>query len=206
MIRCVVLASGSGTKFQSLLDSIFFGEIPGLEIVALISSDPEAHALNRARNAHIEAVDIHREVFPNDATFDLAVRNKIRDLDADLVIDAGFHPGVGPETARANKNKIIAIQPSLVPAFQDLRGLAVHEAVLARGLKLTGATAYLVDEQGGIGPILLQKAVDVGPEDDAVKLQRRVLRQAEWILLPEAVRLWCSGAFEIRAGRAKRVK
>ena len=206
MIRCVVLASGSGTKFQSLLHSIFYGEIPGLEIVALISSDPEAHALNRARNAHIEAVDIHREVFPNDATFDLAVRNKIRDLDADLVIDAGFHPGIGPETARANKNKIIAIQPSLVPAFQDLRGLAVHEAVLARGLKLTGATAYLVDEQGGIGPILLQKAVDVGPEDDAVKLQRRVLRQAEWILLPEAVRLWCSGAFEVRAGRAKRVK
>ena len=206
MIRCVVLASGSGTKFQSLLDSIFFGEIPGLEIVALISSDPEANALNRARNAHIEAVDIHREVFPNDATFDLAVRNKIRDLDADLVIDAGFHPGIGPETARANKNKIIAIQPSLVPAFQDLRGLAVHEAVLARGLKVTGATAYLVDEQGGIGPVLLQKAVEVGPDDDAVKLQRRVLRQAEWILLPEAVRLWCSGAFEVRAGRAKRVK
>ena len=190
MIRCVVLASGSGTKFQSLLDSIFFGEIPGLEIVALISSDPEANALARARNAHIEAVDIHREVFPNDATFDLAVRNKIRDLDADLVIDAGFHPGVGPETARAFKNKIIAIQPSLVPAFQELRGLAVHEAVLARGLKLTGATAYLVDEQGGIGAVLLQKAVEVGPDDDAVKLQRRVLRQAEWILLPEAVRLW----------------
>ena len=206
MIRCVVLASGSGTKFQSLLDSIFFGEIPGLEIVALISSDPEANALARARNAHIEAVDIHREVFPNDATFDLAVRNKIRDLDADLVIDAGFHPGIGPETARAFKNKIIAIQPSLVPAFQELRGLAVHEAVLARGLKLTGATAYLVDEQGGIGAVLLQKAVEVGPDDDAVKLQRRVLRQAEWILLPEAVRLWCSGAFEVRAGRAKRVK
>ena len=92
MIRCVVLASGSGTKLQSLLDSIFFGEIPDMEIVAVISSDPEANALTRARNAHIEAVDIHREVFPNESTFDLAVRNKIRDLDADLVIDAGFHP------------------------------------------------------------------------------------------------------------------
>ena len=134
MIRCVVLASGSGTKLQSLLDSIFFGEIPDMEIVAVISSDPEANALTRARNAHIEAVGMHREVFPNESTFDLAVRNKIRDLDADLVIDAGFHPGVGPETARAFRNKIIAIQPSLVPAFQDLRGLAVHEAVLARGL------------------------------------------------------------------------
>ena len=206
MIRCVVLASGSGTKLQSLLDSIFFGEIPELEIVAVISSDPEANALTRARIAHIEAVDIHREVFPNESTFDLAVRNKIRDLDADLVIDAGFHPGVGPETAKAFRNKIIAVQPSLVPAFQDLRGLAVHEAVLARGLKLTGATAYLVDEQGEIGAVLLQKAVEVRDDDTAVKLQRRVLRQAEWILLPEAVRLWCAGAFEVRAGRAKRIK
>ena len=87
MIRCVVLASGSGTKLQSLLDSIFFGEIPDMEIVAVISSDPEANALTRARNAHIEAVGMHREVFPNESTFDLAVRNKIRDLDADLVIE-----------------------------------------------------------------------------------------------------------------------
>ena len=205
MIRCVVLASGSGTKLQSLLDSIFFGEIPELKIVAVISSDPEANALSRARNAHIEAVDMHRDVFPNEATFDLAVRNKIRDLDADLVIDAGFHPGIGPETAKAFKNKIIAVQPSLVPAYQELRGLAVHEAVLARGLKLTGATAYLVDEHGGVGPVLLQKAVEVLEDDDAVKLQRHVLRQAEWILLPEAVRLWCAGAFEVRAGRAHRV-
>ena len=93
-----------------------------------------------------------------------------------------------------------------MPAFQDLRGLAVHEAVLARGLKLTGATAYLVDEQGEIGAVLLQKAVEVRDDDTAVKLQRRVLRQAEWILLPEAVRLWCAGAFEVRAGRAKRIK
>ena len=206
MIRCVVLASGSGTKLQSLLDSIFFGEIPELEIVAVLSSDPEANALARARNAQLEAIAIRPEVFPNEATFDLAVRNKIRDLDADLVIDAGFHPGVGPETAKAFKNRIIAVQPSLVPAFQDLRGLAVHEAVLIRGLKLTGATAYLVDEQGGVGPVLLQKAVEVSEDDDAVKLQRRVLRQAEWILLPEAVRLWCADAFEIRAGRAHRVK
>ena len=206
MIRCVILASGSGTKLQSLLDSIFFGEIPELEIVAVLSSDPEANALARARNAHIEAVAIERDVFPNDGSFDLAVRNKIRDLDADLVIDAGFHPGIGPETARAFKNRIIAVQPSLVPAFQELRGLAVHEAVLVRGLKLTGATAYLVDEQGGIGPVLLQKAVEVREDDDAVKLQRRVLRQAEWVLLPDAVRLWCSGAFDIRAGRAHRTE
>ena len=166
MIRCVVLASGSGTKLQSLLDSIFFGEIPGLEIVAVISSDPDANALNRARNGGIDASVIHPEVFP----------------------------------------RIIGVQPSLVPAFQELRGLAVHEAVLARGLKLTGATAFLFDEQGGIGPILLQKAVEVREDDDAVSLQRRVLRQAEWSILPDAAKLWCAGAFEVHAGRAKRIK
>ena len=206
MIRCVVLASGSGTKLQSLLDSIFFGEIPGLEIVAVISSDPDANALNRARNGGIDASVIHPEVFPNESSFDLAVRNKLQDLDAELVIEAGFLPGIGPETARAFKNRIIGVQPSLVPAFQELRGLAVHEAVLARGLKLTGATAFLFDEQGGIGPILLQKAVEVREDDDAVSLQRRVLRQAEWSILPDAAKLWCAGAFEVHAGRAKRIK
>ncbi len=206
MIRCVILASGSGTKLQSLLDSIFFGEIPELEIVCVISSDAEANAIVRARNAGLETSFIDPGVFPNEHTYDLAIRNAIRDLDAELVIDAGFHPGVGPETAKSYKNKVIAIQPSLVPAFQDLRGLAVHEAVLQRGLKLTGATAYLADEQGGVGPILLQKAVEVQEDDTAVSLQRRVLRQCEWILLPEAVRLWCAGAFEVRSGRAKRIK
>ena len=206
MIRSVILASGSGTKLQSLLDSIFFGEIPELEIVCVISSVAEANAVVRARNAGLETSFIDPAVFPNEHTFDLAVRNAIRDLDAELVIDAGFHPGVGPETARSFKNRIISIQPSLVPAFQDLRGLAVHEAVLEQGLKLTGATAYLVSEQGGIGPVLLQKAVEVQDNDTAVSLQRRVLRQCEWILLPEAVRLWCAGAFEVRSGRARRVK
>ena len=158
MIRCVVLASGSGTKLQSLLDSIFFGEIPDMEIVAVISSDPEANALTRARNAHIEAVDIHREVFPNESTFDLAVRNKIRDLDADLVIDAGFHPGVGPETAKAFRNKIIAVQPSLVPAFQDLRGLAVHEAVGVVVLALQ--PQGLSHAVGVVEPLLVERLVD----------------------------------------------
>lgn len=206
MVRSVILASGSGTKLQSLLDSIFFGEIPELEIVCVISSVAEANAVVRARNAGLETSFIDPAVFPNEHTFDLAVRNAIRDLDAELVIDAGFHPGVGPETAKSFKNRVISIQPSLVPAFQDLRGLAVHEAVLERGLKLTGATAYLVNEQGGIGPVLLQKAVEVQDNDTAVSLQRRVLRQCEWILLPEAVRLWCAGAFEVRSGRARRVK
>ena len=166
MIRSAVLVSGKGTKLQSLLDSVFFGEIPELQLVAVISSDANAYALKRARNAGIETVDVEPAMFPNDTSYDMAIRNKLKDMDIELVINAGFYPGVGRETARSFHNKVIAVQPSLIPAFETLRGDAVHEAVLARGLKVTGATAYLVDENGGVGPVLLQKAVPVLEDDD----------------------------------------
>lgn len=203
MIRGAVLVSGNGTKFQSLLDSIFFGEIPELSLVAVISSDPKAYALTRAKNAEIESVVVEPEMFPNESSYDMAIRNKLKDMDIEFVIVAGFQPGIGRETAKAFRNKMIAVHPSLVPAFAELHGLAVHEAVLQQGLKLTGATAYLVSETGGIGPVLLQAAVPVQEDDDAMTLQRRVLMDAEWKLLPEAVRLWCAGKFELHGGRAK---
>ena len=203
-IRGAVLASGNGTKLQSLLDSIFFGEIPDLKLLAVISSEPEAYALVRAKNAGLETIVVEPGMFPNATSYDMAIRNKIKDLDIDFVIDAGFRPGVGKETASAFKNRILAIQPSLLPAFGDLRGLAVHEEVLRQGLKLTGATAYLLNENGGVGPILLQSAVPVQDDDDAVTLQRRVLTDAEWSLVSEAAKLWCAGKFELRGGRARR--
>lgn len=136
---------------QSLLDSVFFGEIPELQLVAVISSNANAYALKRARNAGIETVVVEPAMFPNDTSYDMAIRNKLKDMDIELVINAGFYPGVGRETAKSFRNRVIAVQPSLVPAFETLRGDAVHEAVLARGLKVTGATAYLVDETGGVG-------------------------------------------------------
>ncbi len=206
MIRGAVLVSGNGTKLQSLLDSIFFGEIPELTIVAVISSDPQAYALTRAKNAGLETVVVEPSMFPNESSYDMAIRNKIKDMDIDLVIEAGFRPGIGRETAGAFRNHILAVQPSLVPAFETLRGLDVHEAAIRRGVKLTGATAYLVSETGGVGPVLLQTAVPVQEDDDAVTLQRRVLTDAEWTLLPEAVKLWCAGKFEVRGGRAKRME
>ena len=184
MIRSAVLVSGKGTKLQSLLDSVFFGEIPELQLVAVISSDANAYALKRARNAGIETVVVEPSVFPNDTSYDMAIRNKLKDMDIELVINAGFYPGIGRETAKSFRGKVIAVQPSLVPAFETLRGDAVHEAVLARGLKVTGATAYLADENGGIGPVLLQKAVPVLADDDLTTLKRRVLTDAEWKLLP----------------------
>ena len=174
MIRSAVLVSGKGTKLQSLLDSVFFGEIPELQLVAVISSDANAYALKRARNAGIETVVVEPAMFPNDTS-----------------------------TARSFHNKVIAVQPSLIPAFETLRGDAVHEAVLARGLKVTGATAYLVDENGGVGPVLLQKAVPVLADDDLTTLKRRVLTDAEWKLLPEAVKCFCAGKIRLHGGRAQ---
>lgn len=203
MIRGAVLVSGNGTKLQSLLDSIFFGEIPELSLTAVISSDPEAYALTRAKNANLETIVVDPGMFPNESSYDMAIRNKLKDMDIDFVIVAGFQPGVGRETAKSYRNRIIAVHPSLVPSFAELHGLAVHEAVLKQGLKLTGATAYLVSETGGVGPVLLQAAVPVQEDDDAVTLQRRVLMDAEWKLLPEAVKLWCAGKFELHGGRAK---
>lgn len=203
MIRGAVLVSGNGTKLQSLLDSIFFGEIPELSLTAVISSDSEAYALTRAKNANLETIVVDPGMFPNESSYDMAIRNKLKDMDIDFVIVAGFQPGVGRETAKSYRNKIIAVHPSLVPSFAELHGLAVHEAVLKQGLKLTGATAYLVSETGGVGPVLLQAAVPVQEDDDAVTLQRRVLMDAEWKLLPEAVKLWCAGKFELHGGRAK---
>lgn len=188
---------------QSLLDSVFFGEIPELQLVAVISSDANAYALKRARNAGIETVVVEPAMFPNETSYDMAIRNKLKDMDIELVINAGFYPGVGRETAKSFRNKVIAVQPSLVPAFETLRGDAVHEAVLARGLKVTGATAYLVDETGGVGPVLLQKAVPVLEDDDLTTLKRRVLTDAEWKLLPEAVKRFCAGKIRLHGGRAQ---
>ena len=128
MIRSAVLVSGKGTKLQSLLDSVFFGEIPELQLVAVISSDAGAYALKRARNAGIETVVVEPSVFPNDTSYDMAIRNKLKDMDIELVINAGFYPGIGRETAMSFRGKVIAVQPSLVPAFETLGAAAKGRA------------------------------------------------------------------------------
>ena len=163
----------------------------------------QAEIVRILKEAGIETVVVEPAMFPNDTSYDMAIRNKLKDMDIELVINAGFYPGVGRETARSFHNKVIAVQPSLIPAFETLRGDAVHEAVLARGLKVTGATAYLVDENGGVGPVLLQKAVPVLEDDDLTTLKRRVLTDAEWKLLPEAVKRFCAGKIRLHGGRAQ---
>ena len=159
--------------------------------------------MKRSLSAGVPAYVVDPELFPNNTSHSMAVANKLKDMDIELVINAGFYPGIGRETAKSFRNKVIAVQPSLVPAFETLRGDAVHEAVLARGLKVTGATAYLVDETGGVGPVLLQKAVPVLEDDDVTTLKRRVLTDAEWKLLPEAVKHFCAGKIRLHGGRAQ---
>ena len=203
MVRAAALVSGDGAKLQAILDSMYFKEIPDFELVAVISSEKDAYAMKRALNAGVPAYVVDPELFPNMTSHSMAVANKLRDMDIELVINAGFYPGVGRETAKSFRNRVIAVQPSLVPAFETLRGDAVHEAVLARGLKVTGATAYLVDETGGVGPVLLQKAVPVLEDDDVTTLKRRVLTDAEWKLLPEAVKRFCAGKIRLHGGRAQ---
>lgn len=199
MIRGAVLVSGGGTKLQALLDSVYFGEIPNFELVAVISSDREAYALTRAKTANVPAFVVEPELFPTTSSFSLAVSNKLRDMDVELVMLAGYKMPLDA-VAKSYKNRIIGVYPSLIPAFEDCPG-SVHRAVLERGVKITGATAYFASPEGGIGPIIMQKAVEVKQDDDVDSLRSRVMEEAEWKLLPRAVTLFCQDRLEIRGSR-----
>ncbi len=191
MVKTAVLVSGGGTNLQAILDSLLFEEIKNCELTAVISSTPNAYALVRAKNANVPTYVVDVSLFPNRRTFTDAIIDKLRDLDVELVVLAGFLYVLSPRFVSVFENRVINIHPSLIPAFcgRDYYGLRVHEAALARGVKLTGATVHFVNEIPDGGEILLQKAVEVLPGDSPETLQRRVMEQAEWILLPRAIEL-----------------
>jgi len=195
MIRGAALVSGGGTKLQALLDSVYFKEIPDFELVAVISSDPDAYALKRASNAKIPTFVVEPNRFPTPSSHSMAVANKLKDMDIDLVIVAGYKMPLGT-IASTFKGRIIGVHPSLVPAFENVKS-GIYSAVLERGVKITGATAYFANSQGDIGPIIMQKAVEVRPNDDYNSLRTRVIEEAEWKLLPKAVSLFCQNKLEI---------
>ena len=199
MTRGAVLVSGGGTKLQALLDSVYFGEIPDFELVAVISSDPDAYALTRAKTAGVPGYTVDPAMFPTTSSFSMAVANKLKDMDVDLVILAGYSMPLG-SVAAGFKNRVIGVYPSLIPAFENCDG-SVHRAVLERGVKITGATAYFATPEGGIGPIILQTSVEVKPDDDLASLRSRVMEEGEWKLLPRAVTLYCQGKLEIRGSK-----
>ena len=189
------MVSGGGTNLQAILDAIDSGKITNAKVEVVISNNPGAYALERARNHGIEAVCISPKSFENRAAFNEAFLKKTDEYDLDLIVLAGFLVTIPEEMIRKYRNKIINIHPSLIPSFCGVGyyGLKVHEAALARGVKVTGATVHYVDEGVDFGPILLQKAVEVQPGDTPQVLQRRVMEQAEWIILPEAVNKIANG-------------
>ena len=189
--RTAVFVSGGGTNLQALIDAQRRGELPHGEIVLVLSSNPEAYALERARNAGIPAAVCSRRELGSQAAFEAAIQEALDAHGVQLIVLAGFLSILSPDFVRRWPGRIVNVHPSLIPSFcgQGFYGLRVHEAALERGVKVTGATVHLVNEIPDGGPILLQKAVEVLPGDTPETLQRRVMEQAEWVLLPRAVEL-----------------
>lgn len=206
MVKTAVLVSGGGTNLQAILDAMLFGEIKNCEIAAVISSSPEAYALTRAKNAGVPAYVVDIKSFPNRRFFTDAIIDKLRDLDIELVVMAGFKYILTSRFTSVFDSRIINIHPSLIPAFcgEGYYDIHVHEKALEYGVKLTGATAHFVTREPDAGPIILQKAVEVREDDTPETLQKRVMEEAEWKILPRAVSLFCEGRLKIE-GRVVRI-
>lgn len=199
MVRAAALVSGDGAKLQAILDAMYFKEIPELELVAVISSARDVYAMKRALNAGVPAYVVDPELFPNMTSHSMAVANKLKDMDIELVILAGYEQPLGVIPYQF-KNRIIGTFPALYPAFENTEG-DIQRAVLERGVKVTGATAYFADEEGRVGSIILQRAVEVLPDDTPETLGRRVLEDGEWRTLSQAVALYCAGRLSIHGAR-----
>ena len=189
MFRIAVLVSGGGTNLQAILDAIEEKKITDTQIAAVISNNADAFALQRAEKAGIATKVVSRKEIPDRAAYDAALLAAVDAAQVDLVVLAGFLVVIPKEMIRAYRNRIINIHPSLIPSFcgTGYYGLKVHEAALARGVKISGATVHFVDEGTDTGPILLQKAVEVKEDDTPERLQRRIMEEAEWVLLPQAI-------------------
>lgn len=199
MLNIAVLVSGGGTNLQALIDAQNRGEIPGGHIVCVVSSKEGVYALERARAAGIPGEVVVRKDFTLEQ-FDEALTQTLQKHNVDLVVLAGFLSILGEKMLNVYQNRMINVHPSLIPAFcgSGYYGLKVHEAALARGVKVTGATVHFVNDIPDGGPIILQKAVEVQEGDTPEALQRRVMEQAEWKLLPKAVSLFCDGRLEVK--------
>ena len=199
MTRIAVLVSGGGTNLQALIDAQARGELKSGEIAAVISSKAGAYALERAAKAGIPGYVVARKDFASNREMTQALVAKLKELDIGLVVLAGFMHILTEEMVQAYPNAILNVHPALIPSFcgAGYYGLHVHEKALTYGVKVTGATVHFVNEEPDGGPIILQKAVDILPGDTPEVLQRRVMEQAEWIILPKAVSLFCQGRLSV---------
>lgn len=203
MKNIVVLVSGGGTNLQALIDASERGEIENGRISCVVSSNPNAYAIERAKKHNIDYAVIRRKDYESLGSYDEALTALLLEKKADLVVLAGFMTILGDKVIKQFENRMINIHPSLIPSFcgAGFYGLKVHEAVLARGVKVTGATVHFVNEICDGGPIILQKAVEISDDDTAETLQRKVMEQAEWKILPKAVSLFCSDKISVQGGR-----
>ena len=203
MLKVAVLVSGGGTNLQAILDAADSGKITNTEIRVVISNNEGAYALERAKNYGTEALLLSPKSFETREEFNQKLLEALKERDIDLVVLAGYLVVVPPCVIKEYENRIINIHPSLIPSFcgKGCYGLHVHEGVLARGVKVSGATVHFVDTGTDTGPIILQKAVDVQDDDTPETLQRRIMEQAEWKILPQAVSLFCQDKIEVRDGR-----
>ncbi len=189
MLRVLVMVSGGGTNLQAIIDSVQSGDITNVELVGVISNNYGVKSLDRAKNAGIDACVVSPKDFPDRAAFNEGLLDKVNSYKPDLIVLAGFLVVIPEKMIETYENRIINIHPSLIPSFcgTGYYGLKVHEAALARGVKLTGATVHYVDKGTDTGPIIMQKAVEVLEGDTPEVLQRRVMEEAEWKILPAAI-------------------
>ena len=199
MVNIAVLVSGGGTNLQALIDAQNRGEIIGGKIAAVIASKPGVYALERAEKAGIPGYVIARKDFPDSRAMTVALVEQLHKLNIGLVVLAGFMTIITEEMVQAYPNAILNVHPALIPAFcgKGYYGLHVHEEALKYGVKVSGATVHFVSEECDGGPIVLQKAVAVEEGDTPEVLQRRIMEQAEWKLLPQAVSLFCQGRLQV---------
>ncbi len=199
MLKVCVCVSGGGTNLQAIIDAIKDGKITNAKIDTVISNNADAYALERAKQNGINAICLSPKSFENRDAFNDAFLAKLKEINPDLIVLAGFLVVIPPQVIRAFRNRIINIHPSLIPSFcgTGYYGLKVHEAALKRGVKITGATVHFVDEGTDTGPIIAQKAVEVKEGDTPKELQLRVMEEAEWVILPKAIDMIANGLISI---------
>lgn len=207
MVKTAILVSGYGTNLQAVINAVNFGKIKNCELTAVISSKPNAFALERAQSAGIPTFVINSKNFLNRAGFNEAMLEKLHSLEIELVVMAGFMVVLGSSVVEAFPNRIINIHPSLVPSFcgEGFYGIRIHEEAINYGIKLSGATAHFATAITDAGPVILQRAIDVLEGDTAGSLQKRILEEIEWSILPEAVSLFCEGRLSVN-GRVVHIK
>ena len=199
-MKIAVFVSGGGTNLQAIIDNTKVGILKDIEISLVLSSSPGAYALTRASDNNLRSVVISAKDYATRDEWDLAVLHAVEESGAELIVLAGYLSLIGPRTVREYSNRIINIHPALIPSFcgAGMYGIKPHEAALARGVKVSGATVHFVNDKYDSGPILLQKAVDVRPDDTPEVLQKRIMRECEWNILPRAIRLIADGKVEIK--------